>query len=371
VPARLAAIAFLVAACASTTPTEPPVPDATAAAPDASIVAANLAAELPLFADDATNAAFASVDADPTSTSALAKVSHVTFGSGANDSAGAGPANALLVEPVADGLHPAVLMLPDVPGSLQDLLPRALDLANAGVISLVIDPGAQPITFWQPDQGRVVNAVLELRAGLAILANRPNVDQDAIGFLGMGAGASIGGIFAGVEPQLAAAVLESGAGASAGHESDALAPLWFVGHASGAVLFQAGRQDTVTPPLESARFGAAGNAQSSITWYDAGHDLDAAAACDAAMFLGDHLGFAGNDVTACGAAPPSNDPWTWFAIIGIFALMVGVRLYVRMRQRPPGPPPPPPSPSDKLDEEAASRPIIRPAEDLRSKPVTS
>jgi dienelactone hydrolase len=283
-----------------------------------------------------------------------------------------GSVGALLVVPAAGDLQPAVILLGDMPGSLRDLLPRALDIANAGVISLVIDapferahriaPGQQPLNFTSQDRDEQIQLIVDLRKAVDLLVARPDVDQNAIGFLGWGYGASMGGLFAGVEPRLAASVLESGDGGRVSHfatlgdasplaalspaaraawiaEMDPIEPIYFVGNAAGPVLFQAGAQDTVTTPIEAARFAAAGNARSSRSWYDTGHELGDAASCDAAKFLGDDLGFDGSAVTACGTAPAKPDTYSWVAIIGLFVVMIVVRLLVRMRQRRPAPPP--------------------------------
>jgi MYXO-CTERM domain-containing protein len=121
------------------------------------------------------------------------------------------------------------------------------------------------------------------------------------------------------------------------------------------VLFQAGTLDTVTTPVESARFAGAGNAQSKVDWYETGNGLSDEASCAAAKFLGDYLGFDGSAVSACGTAPAPPDSVSWIAIVGLFGLMIAVRLVVRLRRRRP----PPEPDAEPYDPNAPAPPIIR------------
>jgi dienelactone hydrolase len=379
------ALGAFVAACGALSSSPGPsdlTPDATANPPDPAVVAARRSAGLPLFAEDSIIAPAVAITPDAADSTATVTVSEVTYVSAQ------GSVGALLVLPAGGDLQPAVILLGDMPGSLHDLLPRALDLANAGVISLLIDapferahriaPGHEPLNFTTQDRDEQIQLIIDLRKAVDVLVARPDVDQNAIGFLGWGYGASIGGLFAGVEPRLAASVLESGDGGLVSHFAtlgdasplasltsaaraawiaamDPIEPIYFVGNAGGPVLFQAGTQDTVATPPEAQRFAAAGNTRSSISWYDTGHDLGDAASCDAAKFLGDHLGFEGSAVTACGTAPAKPDAYSWVAIIGLFVVMIVVRLLVRMRQRRP---PPPPDADDDLGD-GSTPPIIK------------
>ncbi|HYK96256.1 MAG TPA: hypothetical protein VE011_10380 [Candidatus Dormibacteraeota bacterium] len=388
---RIASVAAVVllasstAACGTLSPSAAPTvlaPTATVSPPDPAVVAAHRSAGIPLFAEDSTIPPAVTIRADAASSTRTATVSELTY-VGAR-----GQVGALLVVPAGSDLQPAVIMLGDMPGSLRDLLPPALDLAGAGVISLVVDapferahriaPGIEPLNFTAQDRDEQIQLIIDLRKAVDLLVARPDVDQNAIGFLGWGYGASMGGLFAGVEPRLAASVIEAGNGGLVSHFAtlgdasplaaltpavraswiaamDPIEPLYYVGNASGPVLFQAGTQDTVTTPIEAARFAAAGSSRSSASWYDTGHDLGDTASCDAAKFLGDHLGFDGSAVSACGTAPAYLDPYSWIAILGLFVLMIAVRLVVRMRQRRP-----PPEPDDEDDTgDGSTPPIIR------------
>jgi dienelactone hydrolase len=383
-------LAFAAAGCSALAPSAAPgqpVPGPTAAPPDPAVVAAHLRDGLPLFAYDPSAAITVNVTPDAADGTATATVSEMTY-MGAN-----GSVTALLVVPTSAGPHPGLVLLSGLPGTRRDLLPRALDLANAGVVSLLIDapharasrvgPGTQPINLTTQDRDEQIQLIGDLRRAITVLALRSDVDDHAIGFLGASYGASIGGLLAGVEPRLAASVLESGDGGLVSHFAalgdasplagltpaardawiaamDPIEPLYFVGNAAGPVLFQAGEQDTVAQPAEQARFAAAGNARSSVTWYDTGHGLSEPAWCDAAKFLGDELGFDGSQVTVCGGSAPSSNAWSWVAIIGLFVVVVVVRLVVRLRRRRPPPPKPGAGDDDDEDEAAHSRPIIRP-----------
>lgn len=378
-------LAASAAACGALSSSPGPgdvTPDATPNPPDPSVVAAHRSAGIPLFADSAGTDVADAITPDAADSTPTATVSNVIYFDAD------GRVTGLLVEPAAGDLQPAVIMLGGLPGTRRDLLPRALDLANAGVISLLIDapfaraqrigPGTQPLNLTDQDRAEQIQLVVDLRRAMDLLVARPGVDQNAIGFLGWGYGASIGGLFAGVEPRLAASVLESGDGGLVSHFTalgdasplaaltpaarsawiaamDPIEPIYYVGNATGPVLFQAGTEDTVTTPIEATRFAAAGNAQSSRSWYDSGHDLGDPAGCEAAKFLGDHLGFDGSAVTACGTAAAKPDAYSWVAIIGLFVVMIVVRLLVRMRQRRP---PPPPDADDDLGD-GSTPPIIK------------
>jgi hypothetical protein len=377
-----ALLAISSAACATATSSTAPsgLPAETASPPDPAAVAAHLAAGLPLFASDPNAAIAVTVDPDAADSSATATAFEVRY-MGAD-----GWVSALLVEPASAGLHPAVLLLGGMSGTRRDLLPMALALADAGVVSLLVDPpgaraarigpGTQPLNLTVQDRDEQIELVLDLRRAVTLLVGRSEVDQNAIGFLGSGYGADIGGLLAGVDPRLAVSVLEAGDGGLVSHFAalgdasplatltpaartawiaamDPIEPLYFVGNATGPVLFQSGIQDTTATAMEGARFAAAGNAKSTVHWYETGHDLGDEASCDAAKFLGDHLGFDGSADSACGTAPARPDSYSWVAIIGLFVLFIVVRLVVRLRRRRPPPPPP------DEDEELQSKPIIR------------
>jgi fermentation-respiration switch protein FrsA (DUF1100 family) len=65
------------------------------------------------------------------------------------------------------------------------------------------------------------------------------------------------------------------------------------------VLFQSGERDDVVPPADAAAYQAAANELAKVVWYDAGHLLNRDADCDAAVWLGEHLGFDGNAAAPC------------------------------------------------------------------------
>ena len=384
-------LALAIAACdpIAQYASAPPTPaalsaDPTAAPPNPTLVASRLAAGLPLFQYDASASRDVVVGAETTDSTTAAKVFDLTYASPKG-----GTVTALLVQAAGDGPHPALVILAGLPGTRRDLLPRALDLANAGVTSLLIDapharaarpgPGTAPINFTEQDREEQIQLIVDLRRAIDVLAARPDVDEAAIGFLGSSYGAGMGGLLAGIEPRVVAAVLESGDSGLAEHftamgDSNPLAALtpaartqwlaamkpidsvYFVGNAVGSVLFQSGRFDPLVPAPEAARFAAAGNARSSIRWYDAGHGLSTPAWCEAAIWLGERLGFDGKFVTACGAAVAPLDPGNWIALLGVLALAVGVRLVLRIRSRRA-----PPRLDHDDDDEVDSRPIIRSA----------
>ena len=236
-----------------------------------------------------------------------------------------GSASAYLVTPTARGKHPAIIFAHDLSSKSDEFLAEAIGLAKAplGAVSLLVDaPTARPFGWRRTFNPRLENndrdiqvqAIVDLRRGIDLLSQRPDVDASRVGFVGHGNGANWGGVLMGIEPRFRAFVLIAGVISV----SDAMRrdePEWadmrfvmgkeafehylasiaevdaarFVEHSLGApVLLQFGRFDPYVPQDLAARFSAAVHGP-SVT-YDAGHAVnDPAAAADRRHFLTEHL----------------------------------------------------------------------------------
>jgi len=251
----------------------------------------------------------------------------------AYDSPVRGRVAALLVLPTGPGPHPAVVMQHGMPGGRRDLLGEALDLARAGVAAILIDapharpdrlgPGTQPVNLTEQDRAEQIQLIVDLRRAVDLLEMRDEIDRERIGYLGVSYGAAMGGLLAGIEPRIKAFVLAVGDGGLVAHFTgpddiggpldtlpperreawlaamEPIEPIYYVGQATVPVLFQSGERDDVVPPADAAAYHAAANELATVVWYDAGHLLNRAADCDAAVWLGEHLGFDGNAAAPC------------------------------------------------------------------------
>ncbi|HEX5469175.1 MAG TPA: hypothetical protein VFW80_09025 [Gaiellaceae bacterium] len=232
----------------------------------------------------------------------------------------AGPAgriDAFLVVPAGNGPFPAVEFMPGAPGARYTFFGEAIDLAGAGVVSLLPDPPyARPpieevVTFEPSDKDGIVQEVREMRRGIDLLVSRPEVDPSRLGYVGFSWGASLGGILSAVERRVHSFVLMSpvprlsidlralgedqGAGDLAAYE-EALRPVdaaAYLPHASPSALFLLfGRKDTRPSPADGREAFAAASGPKKIGWYDAEHELNDAARADVRAWLAERLGAA-------------------------------------------------------------------------------
>jgi dienelactone hydrolase len=174
------------------------------------------------------------------------------------------PVPASLVTPPGTGPFPAVLFRHWQQGTRSEFLDEALALARAGVVSLLVD----------------ASTPADLRHGVDVLASRPEVDRQRLGFVGHGLGASVGSALVGGEPRLRALVLMGGSGD-------------FASKAPGcAVFLQYGRSDEAVPYAQARAFIDAAPEPKLFKFYEGGAELSDAARRDRAQWLRTHLGFA-------------------------------------------------------------------------------
>ncbi|HOI58655.1 MULTISPECIES: hypothetical protein [unclassified Methanoculleus] len=225
---------------------------------------------------------------------------------------------AYLVAPTPDQSHHAgILFLHPGPGSRATFLAEAVTLAGMGAVSLLVDaPWADDgVAAWGravTDPGEAVRehirTVIDLRRGVDLLLARPDVEPLRIGFVGHSFGALVGGVLAGVDRRLSAAVLMAGTGRFAdvaavnlpdlqGERLDdyrrtlaEVDPAVWVGRAApAALLFQSALRDEVFTEEQSREFFERASDPKSIAWYDAGHYLDEEARRDRIAWLAERL----------------------------------------------------------------------------------
>ncbi|MGH9938016.1 MAG: aspartyl protease family protein, partial [Blastocatellia bacterium] len=175
--------------------------------------------------------------------------------------------------------------------------------------------------FTEPENDRAtyVQAVIDLRRGVDLLAARPEVDAKRLGFVGFSFGATLGGILAGVERRIKAYALMGTAARltdfwRSGEQPDLVklrasltkeqldkyiattAPfdtIHYIGRAApAAVLFQFGRRDENVPEKLALEFYQAGSKPKEIKWWDGGHELNDEALRHRAEWFRSRLGIA-------------------------------------------------------------------------------
>jgi cephalosporin-C deacetylase-like acetyl esterase len=240
-----------------------------------------------------------------------------------------GRVTAYLVAPATKGRNVGIIFAHPAGGDRKSFLPEALTLAKAGAVSLLIDdPSARPaewrrrmFVFTEPENDRAtyIQAIIDLRRGVDLLAARPDVDAKRLGFVGFSFGATLGGILAGVERRIKAYALMGTASrltdfwrsgqtpslerlrASITKEQldkyiETIAPfdvIHYIGQAApSATLFQFGRRDANVPENLALEFYRAGSEPKEIKWWDGGHELNDEAMRHRAEWFHSRIGLA-------------------------------------------------------------------------------
>jgi cephalosporin-C deacetylase-like acetyl esterase len=220
------------------------------------------------------------------------------------------------VLPEAEGRHPAVIFQHGGGDARRsDFQDEAIDLAGAGIASLSVDapfnrPGRAPwLTWGVKDRAAYVQNVIDLRRGIDLLAQRPEVDPERIALAGFSYGGGLAGIVAAVDHRLAAVVVMSGPGRITGPlraegvrqripakklaryvaAMKTVDAIPYVGRATAPFLFQFGRRDTLTASGAFKAYAAAAPKGATVKWYPAGHELCACATRDRRAWLVEHL----------------------------------------------------------------------------------
>ena len=234
-----------------------------------------------------------------------------------------GPVSATLVTPSRKGRYPAVIFVPDY-GRRDEFLPEALWLARSTppAVSLLVDgPQERPVGWRRSfnalgdsdnDRDIHIQAVIDIRRAIDMLAERSDVDAGRIAYVGSGYGANWGAILSSVETRLRALVLVAGFPSLADlMESDdpdmanmrfslgperfaryresisEVDPIRFTPSWAGApILFQFGRFDRFVPRAQAERLVHSIPLPQRVIFYDAGHSVnDPRAMVDRSEFL--------------------------------------------------------------------------------------
>jgi cephalosporin-C deacetylase-like acetyl esterase len=223
---------------------------------------------------------------------------------------------AYLVLPTGDGPFPVVLFAPGSSGTRDVLLGDAEALAARGVAGFlftppILRPGGPYLTTCDPrkEVAAVAWYVKEERRALDVIAARPELDRERIGYVGFSLGADFGGILAGVEKRIVAYALQSGRAHFSVFPVDDCASrlsakrlrayrdrigvvnaIHYVGHAApAAVLLQNGSLDAISPRRDVLALYTAASRPKTLRWYRSAHRLPAAATAFRDSWLLAHL----------------------------------------------------------------------------------
>jgi dienelactone hydrolase len=127
---------------------------------------------------------------------------------------------AILIMPEKKGKYPAILFGHWGPGNRHEFVAEATMYAQAGVVSVMIDyPWVRPRQWYKPafvldkpeeNRDTYIQAVVDLRRGIDLLASLAEVDQTRIGYVGHSYGAQWGAILAAVDKRMKTCVLMGG-----------------------------------------------------------------------------------------------------------------------------------------------------------------
>ncbi len=230
---------------------------------------------------------------------------------------------AYLYTPTGDGPHAGIVLMHGMPGSRDRMRSFAAGYAQAGAVVLQISapwarpdgPRRNPVTFTPQDRDEQIQLIIDLRRGVDLLQNRPDVDPDRIGYVGASYGGAMGGLLAGMEHRIKAYVLMVGDGGLVAHFTGAedagrdlyrlseerqqawiaamepIEPIRWVGHAAPSpLLFQNGRRDNMVPLRDGRAYQEAGSDPKDVMWYDSGHRLPDQAIEDQVRWLARWIG---------------------------------------------------------------------------------
>lgn len=224
---------------------------------------------------------------------------------------------AYFVRPETGGPFPIILFVhwyePESPDSNRtQFLEEARSMAQRGVASLLIE------TMWSDrdwflkrtqddDYSYSIRQVIELRQAMDILVAQENVDTSRFAYVGHDFGAMYGVVMGSVDPRPSCYVLMAGTPRlpdwylyypelkvekrQAYLESmDELDPINHVANLSPApLLFQFGDDDIHLPEERALDFFEAAGDPKAISWYNAGHGLNAEATNDRIAWLEEQL----------------------------------------------------------------------------------
>lgn len=238
-----------------------------------------------------------------------------------------GRVTAYLVAPAGKGPFAGLLFGHWGPGNRTEFLPEATLYARAGVLSLLVDyPWVRPAPWRktlkqaddpEADHQAFVQAVIDLRRGIDLLAARPDVDPKRLAYVGHSYGAQWGAILSAVDDRLKGVVLMGGIPDQAAiyrdnddpavveyrastpkekqeaylKSSERTAAVRYVPHATAPLLFQFARYERYFDKTAMDRYEKAARDPKEVKWYDTGHELnDVQALLDRAAWLSARVG---------------------------------------------------------------------------------
>jgi len=229
-----------------------------------------------------------------------------------------GRITAYYVTPQGDGPFPAVVFMHGSPGQRVTFLGEAIELAQRGIASVLPDapfsraPRPPDVDFSDGDPARLAQLVVELRRAVDFLVGQDEIDPSRLGFVGFSWGGSLGANFAGVERRVGSFVLISGVPRLSEHllrigrereveglddYAELIEPYDAVEYlgdvAPNAVYFQFGEQDDAPTPEQGQEQMDAAIEPKQISFYDAGHELNAEARGDRGKWLAGQFGLDG------------------------------------------------------------------------------
>ena len=219
---------------------------------------------------------------------------------------------AFLVMPVVSkGKLPAILYGHWGNGTHSEFLPEALAYAKAGAVSLLIAyPWVRPAAWHKPgfifadpeaNRDNYVQAVIDLRRGLDLLASLAEVDSNRLAYVGHSYGAQWGAILAAIDKRPKTCVFVGGTPDYAAiwvenddpeiidfrknapkeqfdkflQTLDVLNAIHYIPHAAPvSLLFQFARYEQYFKETAMQRYFRAASEPKTVRWYHAGHDLN-------------------------------------------------------------------------------------------------
>ena len=205
-------------------------------------------------------------------------------------------------------------------GNRKEFLEEAVVLAQAGVVSLLIDgplarPGHQAIKdpFDERNASEFFQQVMDMRRGVDLLLARRDVDRKRLAYVGHSYNAGVGALLSGVDRRFKAFVLMAGSMSDevgratkefqafrekvGPDKVDAYVAKYsyldqgkYVSHAAPAVvLLQYGSQETFLNSARARLYAAVVSEPKQLKIYDAPHALNAEARRDRIAFLTEQL----------------------------------------------------------------------------------
>lgn len=211
------------------------------------------------------------------------------------------------------GKLPAVVFLHGAGGDREEQLGTAVKLAKSGALALTITApsgaktppaGAtgEELVRWQG--GTIADDAIAARRAFDVLAADDRVDADRLGLVGWSMGGRLAALVAGVDDRVRATVLMSAGAAPVDayvegapaelrdvvrEVLEPIDPLTRIDDAKGAVLVQAGRNDSIVPRAALEAVIAAAPKGTKVEWYPTDHALNVQAEADRLSWLAEEL----------------------------------------------------------------------------------